>query len=119
MMKRRRAEMKRILIQKWGVAADTLAFNTTFLVSNTNYAKFDRPVRRSSNRYLELVGGHGEAVVRNVLDLLGIVSVVITPYQIRVEKGGAFDWTWEGIDLKAEILKAIADAFGDVSVRLS
>lgn len=106
--------MKRIVIKRFGFGEGTLAFNTTFEVSADTTNMFRRPLRESSNRYLARVGDPGASIVKAVLSLPGICSVTIESYEIRVEKGEAFDWVWEGIDLKAKILEAITAAFGEI-----
>lgn len=105
--------MKRIKITQAGLRDSEMRFHVTGEISQTNSRRFERPLRPSSDRYLEEVGDAGKTIVETVLPMRGITSVTISPYCLRVEKGSAFDWTWEGTDLKANILHVLLDALGE------
>lgn len=53
---------------------------------------FDRPLRKSSEKYMEEVGDVGSRILRETLAVSGVVSVAIYPYELGVEKGKAFSW---------------------------
>lgn len=104
--------MKRIKVRKFGVH-DELLFSASVAISEHWHHKFDFPLRESSEKYLAEVGEAGSQIVKGIMSLPGIVSVTIQPYQIIVRKGEAFDWTWNGVDIKAKVIEMLIAEMGE------
>lgn len=67
---------------------------------------FDRPLRKSSEKYMEEVGDVGSRILRETLAVSGVVSVTIHPYELGVEKGKIFSWD----TIEPAILNILKDA---------
>ena len=66
--------------------------HTRFEVSNNPYQNFDKPLRPSSEPYLDEVGKIGTQIIREIFDIKGVVRVSITPYCLDIEKAPLFSW---------------------------
>lgn len=77
-------------------------------ISQTNYQSFYRPLRSSSNSYLEEVGEKGAELVRRAIGIPGVTEVMISPYELSLRKALLFDW--KKIIPPAE--KALKEIFG-------
>lgn len=71
---------------------------------------FWSPLRESSEKYLEGVGKIGGSLVRELLTISGVVMVFITPYEVIVDKGAAFNWE----DIEPSVVRALKKAFDEV-----
>ena len=86
-------------------------YHVSVEISQTPIETFLRPLRESSNEYLDKVGEVGTQIVKEILAILGVIEVSIEPYQIQVEKGKAFGWE----DIEPGIIGALKKAFGEQS----
>jgi len=92
-------------------------FCTKFEVSKSLIEHFYRPLRVSSEEYLDVVGPDGAALVTRLMELPGVVEVFIEPHEVTVYIGEAFDWTErndDGQTLEDKIKKAFEQVFGNV-----
>lgn len=71
--------------------SDCLFFSVNRLISQINKEKFYRPLRKSSEKYLQNVGDLGSRLVKAALRLPGVTEVEITPYMIEVTFSKAHD----------------------------
>jgi hypothetical protein len=79
-----------------------LTFHSTTLLSEAHQLDFHRPLRESSEKFLEKIGERGSKLVQALLAIDGVVQVLIEPYHFCVIKGQAFSWE----DIKPKILEA-------------
>lgn len=61
-------------------------------VSAYHIHNFHRPLRDSSEKYLEDLGQCGRQIVEEVMKLDGVTAVTIQPYEVSVSIGEAFEW---------------------------
>lgn len=87
--------MKARILVKCVQNPHVLAYHTTAEISQSHIKTFERPLRETSEKYLEEIGEEGAKIVRGIFLLQGVESVSIYPYEMSVFKAEAFDW--EGI----------------------
>jgi len=71
---------------------DCIIVHVNYEISNAVIENFMRPLRDSSERYLDKIGPLGTKIVRELFSLQGIAEVTIQPYQLHIQKGKLFDW---------------------------
>jgi len=80
-------------------------YHTRFEISKSPIETFHRPLRPSSETYLNEVGEPGKTLVRKIMCIPGVVEVATQPYQISVEISLAY--SFEEIEPRVlEILKS-------------
>ncbi|KUK77581.1 MAG: hypothetical protein XD93_0239 [candidate division WS6 bacterium 34_10] len=80
-------------------------YHTRFEISKSPIEIFHRPLRPSSETYLNEVGEPGKTLVRKIMCIPGVVKVATQPYRISVEISLAY--SFEEIEPKVlEILKS-------------
>jgi len=89
--------------------SDVITFHTTAEISQYQIHTFYRPLRDSSERYLQDVGKKGAELVRKVMAIPGIKTVVIEPYELTLTRSSSF-FKWGDIEPVAE--KTIKVIFG-------
>ena len=82
-------------------------FHCTALLSEARRQEFKRPLRDSSEKYLKLLGEKGAGLIHTLFGIAGVAEVFISPYEITVVKGEAFDWK----DIQPETLEALKAVF--------
>lgn len=78
------------------------------LVSHTSIEDFRRPLRDSSERYLNEVGYPGNQIIKKLFDIPGVIEVWVHPYYLSVEIAKMFNWE----ESSPKIEKAFEDVLG-------
>jgi hypothetical protein len=86
---------------------DDRGYNLTVEISEAFHDSFLRPLRDTSDRFLERVGAIGEKVVRGLIAIPGVERVEIGPYYVNVHKGVAFDWK----EIHGHVVEVLRSAF--------
>ena len=68
------------------------------------------PLRESSEKYLDGLGKVGGSLMRDLLTISGVAMVSISPYEVMLDKGAAFNWE----DIEPSVVSALKQAFGEV-----
>ena len=89
------------------VNKDTIGYEVGVDISENPHQSFKRPLRDSSDRYLQGVGEIGKSVVCTVLSLPGVVEVWLAPLRIAFKRSGAVDYT----DIHPGVLAALKEAY--------
>ncbi len=84
------------------------AYHVNWKISQRPTVRFDRPLGESQEERLANLGEAGATVVREVLAAVGTTEVIISPSEIVVSKGPAFDWT----EMEPTILASLKKTFG-------
>ena len=86
-----------------------MRFHLMVEISQVNYQSFDRPLRPTSDQYLEMVGEKGAELVKKVMAIPGVINVSIGPYRLTVTRDSSlFGWT----EIASSTEKAIKVIFG-------
>jgi hypothetical protein len=83
-------------------------YHLKMLLSRTSIQDFRRPLRASSESYLNEVGYPGDQIIRKIFDIPGVTEVWIHPYRLSVEIAKMFDWE----EVTPKIEKAFEDTLG-------
>jgi hypothetical protein len=67
-------------------------YNVNRVISESHIERFDRPLRESSEKYLNKIGKLGARLVRAALRLPGVIEVGIEPYTFRITISLAHGW---------------------------
>jgi hypothetical protein len=76
-------------------------------ISKTHFQNFYRPLRDSSEGYLDKVGEIGRKVIKGLFKIEGIEDVSIYPYKMAIRIGHSFTWD----DIIPEVKKMIKRVF--------
>jgi len=91
-------------------------FHANFEVSQSAIENFYRPLRLSSERYLERVGPTGAKLVRRLITLPVVTEIWVKPYEVTIYIGQAFSWVERDRNaktLKDGVQEAFEQVFGD------
>lgn len=75
-------------------------------ISWTVTQAFYRPLRKSSEKYLMLLGERGERIVKGLFAIEGIREVYIGPYNLYLFKGKCFSWEDEIIPQVKKVIRS-------------
>ena len=92
-----RLPSKSMQVEK-GLSTTLRKFHTNFDLSKSRLEKFERPIRQSSQEYLEKVGPKGAGLVCKTMKVPGVVEISIQPYEVMVEIAKLFNWEEPGTD---------------------
>lgn len=80
------------------------------LISKTSIQDFHRPLRTSSERYLNEVAYPGNQIIKKLFDIPGVIEVWVHPYELSVKIAKMFSWE----ESSPKIEKAFEDVLGSL-----
>ena len=83
-------------------------YHVSFQISNTVIETFRRPIRPSSDQYLNKVEYPGKILVRRLLKIDGVTEVTIRPYSVGITVAKLFRWD----DVESDIYQIFDEMFG-------
>lgn len=91
-------------------------YGVTVEISQQPIHSFMRPLgRESSERYLKDVGEVGTVLLRELFAIPGVSKVFITPYELTIDKGLAFNWD----EIEPSIIEVLKRVFGETGQEIA